>query len=150
MNVQVTSLGTVDLDRFWGRVDKETQSGCWLWTGQTTPRGYGVFAVNRRSKRAHRVAYVLCVGDIADGLTLDHLCRVRNCVNPAHLEPVTAGENVRRGQSFTARNYRKTHCDHGHEFSEENTAITPEGYRECRVCRRQISQRYRARKRVAA
>ncbi len=71
--------------------------GCWRWTGSVTPQGYGMFAFSDEGKRAHRVMYELLVGPIPEGLTLDHLCRVRHCVNPEHLEPVTLAENVRRG-----------------------------------------------------
>ncbi len=151
MTVLHTSIGGVNIDRFWSRVDQwDDPDECWQWMGQKNTKGYGVFAVERKSKMAHRVAYVLCVGDIPEGLTLDHLCRVRGCVNPGHLEPVTVAENVRRGNSFTGINLRKTHCDHGHPFTPENTAITREGFRDCRECRRQISRRYSLRKKAAA
>lgn len=98
---------------------------------------------------AHRMAYEELVGPIADGLQIDHLCRVRCCVNPAHLEPVTQAENIRRGVSPTAANRRKTHCKHGHEFTTENTRLVPEG-RICRRCDVAKTQRYRALKKVAA
>lgn len=86
--------------RLYERVDRRP-AGCWLWTGTIAPNGYGYFAIKGRSQQAHRVAYELLVGPIPDGLDLDHLCRVRACVNPDHLEPVTRSENNRRG--FEAR-----------------------------------------------
>src|SRR5689334_10590331 len=82
------------LDRFLTRVTQQT-SGCWLWTGYLMPNGYGKFAVSRGiNALAHRWSYETFVGAIPAGLTLDHLCRVRGCVNPTHLEPVTRRENV--------------------------------------------------------
>lgn len=79
--------------RFWANVDKDAGAPCWLWTGSLNSDGYGRF----NGKLAHRRTYLEVVGPIPDGLVLDHLCRVRNCVNPDHLEPVTQRENMRRG-----------------------------------------------------
>lgn len=100
---------------------------CWLWTGLVQSNGYGVFNVAGRPQRAHRVSYEMHVGPIPPGLQIDHLCRVRKCVNPAHLEPVTARENSRRAM--------RTHCVNGHEFTSENTYMNG-GKRYCRTCRR--------------
>ncbi|MGA4541309.1 HNH endonuclease signature motif containing protein [Uniformispora flossi] len=75
----------------------ELKDGHWLWTGSTNRKGYGRFWFQGRSEEAHRVAYELFVGPIPDGLQIDHVCRVRPCVNPEHLEPVTHEENYRRG-----------------------------------------------------
>jgi hypothetical protein len=82
-------------ERFWAKVNK-TET-CWLWTGAKHEKGYGLLKVAGQMHRAHRFVYELLVGPIPEGLSLDHLCRVRNCVNPNHLEPVTTGENIRRG-----------------------------------------------------
>ena len=127
--------------RFWEHVEKT--GDCWLWTAKQNGKGYGKFTVGRRSlgqRRdiyAHRFAYELLVGSIPDGLQLDHLCRVRNCVNPAHLEPVTPGENTRRGGPAS-----KTRCDYGHEFTPENTYRQPStGRRSCLKCRRLVHRR---------
>ena len=76
---------------FWGQVDKT--DSCWLWTGHLDRNGYGKVG----NRLAHRMAYTMVKGVIPEGLSLDHLCRVHNCVNPDHLEPVTHAENVRRG-----------------------------------------------------
>ena len=75
---------------------------CWLWTAATNRAGYGLLGIPGRSTLAHRIAYEEYVGPVPDGLELDHLCRVRRCVKPAHLEPVTRSENVRRGWPFRA------------------------------------------------
>lgn len=82
-------------ERLWAKVVKTED--CWLWTGSRTTKGYGHLLVDGRFTQAHRLAYELEVGPIASGLVIDHLCRVRHCVNPAHLEPVTNRENLRRG-----------------------------------------------------
>lgn len=116
--------------RFWPKV-KKTES-CWIWTAYLNAQGYGQLAVSRGNLQlAHRVAYELIVGAIPDGLVLDHLCRVRNCVNPGHLEPVTQAENMRRGMIAT-----KTHCKWGHLLSGENLYRAPNGNRRCRQCAR--------------
>lgn len=140
-----TRLGLTELDRFRENFHV-AESGCWLWGGGLT-YGYGRFTLNGRRTHAHRASYELHVGPIPVGLTLDHLCRVRNCVNPAHLEPVTNGENVLRGVSVPASNARKTHCKYGHEFTPENTRPVPlksGGFgRYCRACAREREQRRR-------
>jgi hypothetical protein len=120
------------VERFWRKV-KKTKS-CWMFKGAY---GHGQFKVDGRSVMAHRYAYELVVGPIPDGMVLDHLCRKAGCVNPAHLEPVTQAENVRRGVSAAAQNARKTHCKRGHEFTSENTRVTANGNRVCRACQRE-------------
>lgn len=115
--------------------------GCWVFTGKLSSRGYAKVNVDRVPRLAHRVVYEDFVGEIPDGLTLDHLCGVTACVNPAHLEPVTAAENTRRqwaaGRANAGvREREKTHCRHGHPYSPENTYVKPSGERCCRTCRR--------------
>jgi hypothetical protein len=91
-------------DRLWARVDKAGPTSdlrpdlgpCWLWQGPRLPNGYGVASHKNRNRYTHRVSYELVVGPIPDGLQIDHLCMVRACCNPDHLEPVTAAENTRR------------------------------------------------------
>jgi hypothetical protein len=127
-------------DNFWKHVNKTAT--CWLWTGRLVKGGYGMFFLNRdgcvRGRVAHRVAYELLVGPIPEGLTLDHVkdrCNNTNCVNPAHLEPVTMRENLLRGNTVNARNAAKTHCINGHEFTDENIYRRPDdGTRMCRAC----------------
>lgn len=139
---------------FWDKVNKiHVEDGCWLWTGYTKPEGYGQYTTTGRRKfRAHRLAYELVVGPIPDGLSLDHLCRVRNCVNPDHLQPVTTRENCRRGNTGLAtgaKNRAKTRCPHGHPYSPENTYHPPSGGRACRTCRSTRAAEREARDRAA-
>jgi hypothetical protein len=104
--------------RFWSRVVK-TES-CWLWTGALSG-GYGHCRITldgaSRARGAHRVAYELLVGPVPDGFELDHLCRVKHCVNPAHLEPVTHRENMLRGEVPAARQAKQTKCSYGHPIA---------------------------------
>jgi hypothetical protein len=137
----------------------EPNSGCWLWTGTMFPNGYGMVRnVNARrgAALAHRVSYELHCQPIPDGLVIDHLCRNRCCVNPAHLEPVTFTENCVRGVGLKkghAFQRAKTHCPKGHPYDEANTYWRKGGARGCRECGRQRSLRYapawRARQKAA-
>ena len=117
-------------DKYWVRVEG---SGCWAWTGGLDTSGYGIFSVNGNSVGAHRWSYQHHVGPVPEGLELDHLCRVRRCVNPEHLEPVTSQVNTLRGQSPMAANARKTHCPSGHPYDQVNTNWY-DGRRYCRAC----------------
>lgn len=125
------------LEKMWQRVDKT--DSCWLWIGPLRANGYGMY--NHRP--AHRVTYELLVGPIPDGLHIDHLCRVRHCVNPDHLEPVTQAENNRRAGAA------KTHCPRDHEYTPENT-YNKNGSRMCRTCHRDRSREAYRRKRQEA
>ena len=122
--------------RFWGKVNRHPN--CWLWTGARQNSGYGRFGLNKTNGHkivwAHRFAWILANGLPSEpGLTVDHLCRNQSCVNPDHLEMVTAAENLRRG----AKRAPKTHCLRGHEFNKANTYISlKRKYKTCRVCRR--------------
>lgn len=121
---------------------------CWLWVGAQTGHGeYGSIVIDGKDRRVHRVVYTLIRGTIPNGLDLDHLCRVRKCCNPDHLEPVTKGENVLRGIGLAAQNRAKTHCLHGHQFTPGNTYIYLRHgrvTRNCRTCQSQREVRHRA------
>ena len=129
-------IGTPE-ERFWPKV--EITESCWLWTAGRVWNGYGRFKVAGRHVYAHRFAYELLDGPIPDGLQLDHLCRVRHCVNPAHLELVTNRENSLRGESFSAINAAKTHCPQGHPLTPENLVPSAlrRGSRACLICSRE-------------
>lgn len=116
-------------------------SGCWEWQGNTDEDGYGQVFWEGKSYRAHRFSYETYVGPIPDGLVLDHLCRNHGCVNPEHVEPVTQRVNVMRGEGIAQANAVKTRCINGHEFTAENTNITPQGWRDCRTCSREKMRR---------
>ncbi len=116
-------------DRFWDKCSPEPMSGCWLWTSNIHD-GYGRIKADGQTKQAHRFSYEHLVGPVPAGLQLDHLCRTRSCVNPAHLEAVTQLENARRGAFATA-----TQCKNGHPFTPENTYVFTANGRSRRCCR---------------
>jgi len=121
-------------------------NGCIVWVGAKDRSGYGRINVKERARLAHRISYQHLVGEIPDGLELDHLCRNPSCINPNHLEPVTRKVNTDRG--LCAETHRKrfaaqTHCKHGHEYTPENTYRAPKtGKRHCKTCARLASQKH--------
>lgn len=126
---------------FWRKVARGADNECWEWTASRRGGGYGQIHFRRINRPAHRVAYELLVGPIPPGLTLDHLCRNRRCVNPAHLEPVTISENVRRAVGGG------THCKRGHEFTPDNVLFIPDG-RKCKTCNRARQRAYAVRRKA--
>jgi hypothetical protein len=138
--------GASNMERiqFYARPDA---SGCWLWAGYVSRDGYGTVSAGKRMHKAHRMSYEAFVGPIPEGLDIDHLCRVRNCVNPEHLEPVTRQVNCLRGDTVAAKHAATTHCPQGHEYTPENTYSSKRGERDCRACRR-VRNREWARKKV--
>jgi len=118
--------------RFWWRV-VQTET-CWLWSRGMVD-GYGRFWDGQREWKAHVFAWVEENGPVPAGLELDHLCRVRNCVRPDHLEAVTHRVNTLRGETITAEHARKTKCPSGHPYDDENTRVY-NGRRHCRTCDR--------------
>lgn len=153
--------------RLWQRVDKNGPvptyrpglGPCWLWTAWLDRQGYGHIAVEDLplSRLAHRAVYELLRGPIPNGLTLDHLCRVRRCVNPDHLEPVTLLENQARiprwVHSSASPNTRRSHCAAGHPYTTESTYHyfrngTPR--RACKICAIARQRVRRAREKQAA
>jgi HNH endonuclease len=152
-NVLACSRACSNQVRFWQYVEKTAD--CWIWHGAASKDGYGIFVeygehLEKIMWRTHRFAYVTLVGPIPDGLTLDHLCRNRSCIRPAHLEPVSNVENLLRGNSWSGINKRKTHCKHGHVFDEANTYYDKHGDRHCKTCGREWMARKRASQREEA
>lgn len=120
-------------------------TGCWIWLGAVTSAGYGNIYLgggraNPRYETAHRHIYETFIGPVPAGLDLDHLCRIRQCCNPDHLEPVTRRENLRRGgvldalRSITLQRKQRTVCGRGHELDESNLYLY-RGLRHCRACK---------------
>lgn len=123
-------------------------TACWPWVGSINSEGYGrLRGGEMRDRQAHRVMYELVIAPVPDELVLDHLCRVRHCVNPLHLEPVPERINILRGKGFGAINAEKTHCSNGHEFNDKNTYAW-RGNRACRTCRNAASTQYQRRRRA--
>lgn len=114
----------------------DAERGCWIWQMQVADTGYGKVHFEGRKRQAHRVVYETMVGPVPEGLDLDHLCRVRHCVNPAHLEPVSRSVNLLRGKGVSEYFARQTHCKNGHPLSGDNLRLTSKGYRVCVECSR--------------
>jgi len=127
----------------------EPNTGCWLWLTGLMPAGYGCFRYQGKTLLAHRISYEVAKGPIPHGLQIDHICRVRCCVNPDHLRCVTIRENVLCGVGVAAQNLAKTHCVRGHEFTPENTFSTPSNPsgRRCKECNRINNQEWKERTR---
>jgi hypothetical protein len=140
----LAAVNLLDLpERLQSKIVPEPMSGCWLWMGALQDNGYGSSCLNGRQQNAHRVVYRVLRGEIPGGLVLDHKCRTRCCVNPDHLEPVTARMNSQRGLGG-ARNAAKTHCPKGHEYTPENTRVQRRGdveMRSCRACERDSARK---------
>jgi hypothetical protein len=137
-------------ERILSKFTRGAADTCWPWQGSMSSNGYGNVPLETgrgaRATSAHRAVYTLLVGEIPVGLQIDHLCRNRACVNPAHLEPVTQQENLRRAAAL------RTSCAKGHSYSEENTYYEPgrPTVRQCRECRRSIQRNYRAKQKEQA
>lgn len=132
--------------RILDHVSISESTGCWEWTGRLNPKGYGKIHADRY-RRVHRVAYECFVGPLIEGLTIDHLCKNKRCVNPKHLEQVTLAENMARA-GLTL--HGGSHCMRGHEFTEDNIYWRADkGTRECKRCRLDAAERLSARKRAA-
>jgi hypothetical protein len=116
-------------------------SGCWLWTASLRG-GYGQVRFGPSTRAAHVVVFEQLVGAVPDGMELDHLCRIRHCVNPDHVEPVTHRENVLRGEGPAAVNARKTHCDRGHDLADGYRYDTGRMCRQCALDRAAEQRRF--------
>jgi hypothetical protein len=130
-----------DIERFWAKVVVDDVSDCWVWIASLS-NGYGQFGrPSRVPALAYKVAYETWREPVPEGLQLDHLCRVRACCNPWHLEAVTQHENILRGEGYCGVAARKTHCWRGHQLSGANLVIDVTGLgrgysRQCRECKR--------------
>ena len=143
------------VERFWSKVEPAAADECWEWRASRNDRGYANFWDSTRMVKGHRFAYEHMVADIPEGLTIDHLCRNRACVNPYHMEPVPQSVNSKRTpgalksaglKAYHAANPR-THCKWGHEFTEANT-YHYDSRRFCRMCTNERGYRAKAKKRV--
>lgn len=144
--VKTARRGLTFEERFWPKVNKDGPipeyrpdlGPCWIWIAGLT-HGYGVIGKGGRGAgqiKAHQFTYRLFVGPVPAGMELDHLCRVRACCNPSHLEPVSHRENTLRGTGNSARAALATHCPQGHPYDDANTYVVPKsGHRQCRTCR---------------
>jgi hypothetical protein len=133
--------------RFWERVQKTPDH--WIWKGGVEASGYGCFMMQGKLYKAHRLSYQAIIGPIPDGKELDHLCRVKLCVNPSHLEAVTHRENVLRGEAPTAQEAKRTHCPKGHPLVEGNLSLKHlrKGHRLCKICFLEWNRAYYAKHR---
>jgi len=137
--------GSVE-ERFWRKVNRAGADECWEWTGFISPNGYGRTTTPTGSNAlAHRISFVVHGGVLAQGLVIDHTCRNRRCVNPAHLRQVSQKTNaLENSASWTAVNASKTHCKRGHELAGSNLCVT-RGSRKCRICQQEHNRRYNRR-----
>ena len=135
--------------RFEAKIQK-SPDGCWNWIASLDKGGYGQFMLAaHRLRRAHRLSYEVNIGPIPDGLFLDHVCRNRACVNPAHLRPVTPRVNaLQNSASLCAERAARNSCLKGHRYDEVNT-YWYRGYRACRACSREGARRRAAPANVA-
>ena len=135
--LQELLLSKAATERFFKNISLPTSpDGCWEWTGTKIDQGYGHHFCGietRKTARVHRIAYEVWKGQIPEGLTIDHLCYNRACVNPLHLEPVTRGDNVRRARA------RVTHCPRGHEYTLDNIKKKSFAFRESRNSKFQLN-----------
>ena len=130
----IANLTPKEHKRLFAKIKIDKKSGCWLWAGGKDQSGYGQGFLQGRRERVHRIIYAAYKGPIERNKgkkikQLDHLCRVKHCCNPDHLELVTPRENVHRGTSPVAINVKKKVCKYGHKFS-----VAPSGRRVCRTC----------------
>jgi len=125
---------------FFSRVQPNT--GCWIWEQDCLPSGYGTIwdPEKRRKTYVHRASFEIFKGEIKN--EVDHLCKNRACWNPEHLEDVSHKENLKRGDTFTARNLAKDTCKYGHKYD----AVNCRGTRRCKTCERAFAKKYRVRK----
>lgn len=127
----------MDAEKFWSKVEK-VEGGCWMWKGRASTPGYGQVVVGGKWVSVHRFSYELENGPIPEGMSVDHLCYNKLCVNPMHLDLVSRADNVRRAKAMLE------HCKRGHPFTAENTYRDPKTpRRHCRQCRKDANRAIR-------
>jgi hypothetical protein len=129
------TVSDAEISKFMSQVEL-APTGCWIWTGIKTVKGYGRFKFQYKDWRAHRWIYNFMAGELDSNLVIDHLCHNKLCVNPFHLEQVTDQVNEER----KVLGLRRTHCYRGHEYTPENTYVRAYG-RGCRTCARESYSR---------
>lgn len=146
-----TTRKTVE-ENFHTKYQKNSETGCWDWTGMLQTGGYGVLSAGKAGKRvyAHRFSHEIYKGPIPEGYDIDHLCRNRKCVNPDHLEAVTRFENLYRGDTIVSKKMKRTECPKGHPLTPDNLYIRKRknGRKKtlCRACVLFKAKKYRAKK----
>jgi hypothetical protein len=133
--------------RFWAKVDRRGPDECWPWTGNLCRDGYGFFSAHNISRKAHRWSFVVSGQEIPPTFVVDHVCRNRVCVNPAHLRAVSAYVNsMVNSEALPARNAKKTHCLRGHELRGDNLiddVLRRTGHRICKTCQMASALKWR-------
>lgn len=149
MDDEIKWFITENSSRFWSKVNKTTD--CWLWVGAKNRDGYGNMRISSITVSAHRLVLLMHGHEIPPGMEVDHLCRVRNCVNPNHLEIVDHGTNIRRGMSgahMTLRRMQAYQCPNGHEITDDLISVDKNtNGRRCRICSRNASKKAAAKNR---
>ena len=124
---------------------------CWIWTGPKSQQGYGHFGLQRRTRWAHRISYVIHKGLMPKDSIIMHTCDNPSCVNPDHLVAATQRDNlidcIDKGRNFYKS---KTHCPRGHEYSGDNLYITAKGHRQCLICKREAKARWEKKRKLSA
>jgi len=136
------------IEKLLSLVEPVTESGCWIYHGCVSPNGYAYARFEGKPVSVHRLLYTRFVGQIPLDLQIDHLCRVKCCVNPAHLEAVTSQENTLRGIGPSAMNAKKTHCPRGHELIGNNVYLRLGRMRNCVLCRNLQNKMRRAKRKA--
>ncbi len=128
-------IDTAFESRFWSKVAITSEDKCWPWKSTLGNHGYGVIGLNGRMILAHRLAYQFLKGGINPKLSIDHrVCRNKICCNPSHMVQCTRGENILQPDHPTGQNKLRTHCGHGHPYSEDSIYRSKQGWRQCKQC----------------
>lgn len=136
-----------DMARFDSKWTPEPFSGCWLWTGHLNARGYGGIWIDGLNRLAHRVAWLIYRGELPADKQMCHHCDTPSCVNPSHLFPGSASDNLRDSMAKGRRRVStRLVCERGHVVAGANLYIKPNGFSDCVACRREAGIRFKRRK----